>query len=459
MIFLHILSLLVGLTIAALLLGSALKTVVLPQEGYPRLSQADFALVHRLMVHPRQEARRGSALRSLYAPVALVSLPLVWMIVVAAGFMCIFWSSGSLTWQKAFEISVSSLTTLGFSEPPGTGRIFIAFIEATIGLGLVALLISYLPTIYSAYNSREKGIFMLSPMAGTPPNATGLLGSLHLTGAMKTPEFWRTQTDWIIDAEQTHTAFPILTYFPEAHANLSWVATVGALLDAAAVVVSATGTIGTKVLEEAEKGPLMTLVYGIPTIDRIARAASVPLVPAPTLVELTAHIANDPTPEISVSRQEYSTPWTRSGTGSTSRKGSTPSRGGTGSPGCARPTTGRCAPWPASPTPTGTVDHGPAGRRRPPPLLAPAAAPGGLDRHGAPQDSEARSGLAALGQDLEVAEAAGLLLGHGHRDRVAVEVGDGSLDVLEQEEGQVAATPCRTRMRWTEMSDTEPVSG
>ncbi|HXZ61912.1 MAG TPA: hypothetical protein VEG62_04150, partial [Acidimicrobiales bacterium] len=305
MVFLHVFSLLVGLAVAAALLGSALKTVVLPQEGFPRLSQAAFALVHRLMVHPRQEEQRGSALRSLYAPVALVSLPLIWMIVVAIGFMCIFWSTGSLTWQKAFEISVSSLTTLGFSEPSGTLRITIAFIEATIGLGLVALLISYLPTIYSAYNSREKGIFVLSPIAGAPPTISGMTQTLHRTGGLDAPEFWRTQSDWVIDAEQTHTAFPILTYFPDPRRNLSWVATLGTLLDAAALVVS-TSEIKSTVLQDAEKGPLMALVYGIPAVDRIARAASVPLPPAPDLLEITRHIASgDPVQEISITRQEY----------------------------------------------------------------------------------------------------------------------------------------------------------
>ena len=305
MILLRALSLLLGLAIVALLLGSALKTVVLPQEGYPRLSQAVFALVHRLMVHPRQELRRGSALRSLYAPVALVSLPLIWMIVVALGFMCIFWSTGSLTWTKSYEVSVSSLTTLGFSEPSGTLRITIAFIEATIGLGLVALLISYLPTIYSAYNSREKGLFTLSPVAGTPPNAVTYLQTLHRTGALDAPDSWRTQTDWLIDAEQTHTAFPILSYFPEAHANLSWVATIGTMLDASALIVSVADTGSRNVLEDAEKGPLMALVFGIPTLDGIARAAGIPLDPPPRLLELTAHIAADPTPDISISRQEY----------------------------------------------------------------------------------------------------------------------------------------------------------
>jgi len=304
MIVLHILSFAVGAAIALGILGSALKTVVLPQEGFPRLSQAVFALVHRLMVHERQQRAGRSALRSLYAPVALVSLPLVWMIVIAIGFMFVFWSTGGLSWQKAFEVSVSSLTTLGFSEPAGTLRIVIAFVEATIGLGLVALLISYLPTIYSAYNNREKGIIMLSPIAGTPPTVANLLRTLHRTGALDTPDFWRNQSDWMIDAEQTHTAFPILTYFPEAHPKLSWVATMGTVLDTAALVVSASESDPDQVLRDTDKGPLMALVYGIPTIDRIARAAGVPLPPFPDLVDLTAHIG-DPPPPISIGRQEY----------------------------------------------------------------------------------------------------------------------------------------------------------
>ena len=47
-------------------LGSALKTVVLPQHGNPRLSQFVFALVYRLLVHRR---RNDAATRSLRGPV------------------------------------------------------------------------------------------------------------------------------------------------------------------------------------------------------------------------------------------------------------------------------------------------------------------------------------------------------------------------------------------------------
>ncbi len=305
MIVLHILSLLFGTVIVLAILGSALKTVVLPQEGFPRLAQAVFALVYRLLVHRWHNESRGKALRGLYAPVSLVSLPLVWMLLMVVAFTFVFWGTGSLTVDKAFEISGSSLTTLGFSKPDGTSRIWIAFIEAVIGLGLVALLISYLPTIFSAYNGREKGIIRLRPVAGAPPRATELLLQLHRLGELDSADFWKNQADWMLDLEQTHTAFPILTYFPETHTDHSWVATVGTLLDAAALVVSASETQDGEVFEEVEKGPLMVLVYGMPLIARIARAANIPLPEPPQrLPELTAHFG-EPAPPISIGREEY----------------------------------------------------------------------------------------------------------------------------------------------------------
>jgi hypothetical protein len=304
MIALRILSLLLGTAVVLGILGSALKTVVLPQGGFPRLAQADFALVYRLLVHRWRTEARAKALRALYAPVSLVSLPLVWMILMVVAFTFVFWGTGSLTVGKAFEISGSSLTTLGFSKPNGTGRIWLAFIEATIGLGLVALLISYLPTIFSAYNGREKGIIRLRPIAGSPPRAADLLQSLHRIGFLDVSDFWRNESDWLLELEQTHTAFPILSYFPETQPDHSWVATVGSLLDAAALVVSASETKAGEVFEDVEKGPLMILVYGLPLIVRVARAANIPL-PEPTrLPELTAHFG-EPAPPISVARDEY----------------------------------------------------------------------------------------------------------------------------------------------------------
>jgi hypothetical protein len=261
-------------------------------------------MVHRVLIHRWDTGARASAMRALYAPVALVSLPLVWMILMVIAFTCIFWGTGSLTVQRAFEVSGSSLTTLGFAEPDTTARIWLSFIEATIGLGLVALLISYLPTIYSAYNGREKGLVRLRPLTGTPPTATDLIQTLHSIGALDGVDFWRNQGDWILDMEQTHTAFPILSYFPETRPDHSWVASVGALLDASSLIVSASETRTGDVYVDEAKGPLAVFVYGVPAFIRIARAANVPLPEPPRREELAPHLGQ-PAPSICVTRDEY----------------------------------------------------------------------------------------------------------------------------------------------------------
>jgi hypothetical protein len=304
MIGLQILSFIFGTGLVLAILGSALKTVVLPQEGFPRLAQAVFAAVHRLLVHRSPTRGRADALRSLYAPVALVSLPLVWMLLMVVSFTFIFWGTGGLTWQRAFEISGSSLTTLGFAEPDTTARIWLAFVEATIGLGLVALLISYLPTIYGAYNGREKGIARLRPISGAPPSVVTLLQTLQRVGAFESLDFWRNQSEWMLDIEQTHTAFPILTYFPETHRDHSWVATIGTLLDAAALVLSSSETRSGESFADIERGPMMVLVYGMPGFVRVARAASIPIDEPMGIADVVGHFA-DPAPPITITRDEY----------------------------------------------------------------------------------------------------------------------------------------------------------
>jgi hypothetical protein len=193
---------------------------------------------------------------------------------------------------------------MGFAEPNGPGRIWIAFVEAIIGLGLVALLISYLPTIYSAYNDREKGTNRLRPIAGSPPSAAEFLQSLQRLGSLESPDLWRSASDWMLDLEQTHTAFPILSYFPESDAEQSWVATVGTLLDASALAFAVSdGELG-DAFDDVQKGPLTVLVYGLPLIVRIARAVNIPLPPPTRLPELMAR-SGQPAPTVSVSRDEY----------------------------------------------------------------------------------------------------------------------------------------------------------
>ena len=246
---------------------------------------------------------------------------------------------------------MSSLTTMGFAEPNGTGRIWIAFVEATIGLGLVALLISYLPTIYSAYNGREKGTNRLRPIAGSPPSATEFLQSLQRLGSLDSPELWRNSADWMLDLEQTHTAFPILTLLPRdptptIRGSPPWGRCSTRLHWSSPSPRSTSAT----VFADVEKGPLTVLVYGLPLIVRIARAVNVPLPPPTRLPELMARVGPACLRRSASAATSTTRPWRPCrGSSSSSRAGRR--RRGAASPGSAPPTSPRSAPWPGSPRP------------------------------------------------------------------------------------------------------------
>jgi hypothetical protein len=299
-----ILMIVIGIVLVGSVLVSALETVVLPRSSFTRITRATFALIDRILVHKNRTGDRPTHMRGLYAPVALVTLPLVWMLAVIAGFSLIFWGIGSGSLERSLEISGSSVTTLGFAAPDQGPRTWVTFIEAIIGLGLVALLISYLPTIYSAHHEREKGISTLRPFAGTPPSGVDLLLNLTRFDALDNPELWRTASDWMLELDQTHCSFPALCYFPETSPAQSWVGSVGALLDAGALILSSTPLEFETTEGLAHRGPLVVLAHGVPTIVEIGRATGLPLLPPRPIVDLLPD-GSGVAADISVTREEY----------------------------------------------------------------------------------------------------------------------------------------------------------
>ena len=113
---------------------------------------------------------------------------------------------------------------------------------------------------------------MLKPFAGTPPSPVDLLANLQRLGTLDNPELWRTSASWMLDLDQTHTAFPALCYFPESSSEQSWVASVGALLDAAALLLSGSDFNTEAHARDEIKGPMMALAYGMPTLVIIGLA-------------------------------------------------------------------------------------------------------------------------------------------------------------------------------------------
>ena len=62
-------------------------------------------------------------------------------------------------------LSGSSIYTLGFEVPPNLPTTLLAFSEAGFGLVLLAMVISYLPSMYQSFQRREAAVATLDVQA------------------------------------------------------------------------------------------------------------------------------------------------------------------------------------------------------------------------------------------------------------------------------------------------------
>jgi hypothetical protein len=242
MILLRVFIFFVGLFLAAYTFISATRTFVLPRSASVKLTRLVFLSVRKLFnllmkALPTYEQRDG--LMAIYAPISLLLMVPTWLVITTIGFACMFWALGTTPWSEAFLLSGSSILTLGFATADTMLQTILAFIEATVGLILVAMLISYLPTMYTAFSQREEAVSLLEVRAGSPPTAAELVWRLHGLGNLQLAQsFWDYWEHWFTQIDETHTSLAALVFFRSPRAHQNWVVAAGAVLDGAALYLS-----------------------------------------------------------------------------------------------------------------------------------------------------------------------------------------------------------------------------
>jgi hypothetical protein len=280
----------VGLLLVVAVVGSAVRTVVLPRGVQARLTTLVFVAVRkvfrlRLGLGPSYERR--DRVMAPYAPLSLLVLTMVWLLVVAAGYTAMFWALGSRSVRESVELSGSSLLTLGFVHPRDLPANVLVFSEAAIGLALLALIITYLPSLYTAFSRREAAVTHLEVRAGSPPSGVEIIERYVLIGRPEgLAELWDRWEDWFVEVEETHTSFPALVFFRSPQPEHSWVTAAGAVLDAASLACST--------LAEHDPDAELMVRAGYLSLRRIADYFGVPYDPNPR--------RDDP---ITVAREEY----------------------------------------------------------------------------------------------------------------------------------------------------------
>jgi hypothetical protein len=280
-----------GIVLVAGTVASALRTMVVPRAVASLIARSVFVAVRYVFRALTRRSRGYEAkdrIMAFYAPLSLVALPVVWLTIVLAGYTLAYWALHDNGLRHAVHLSGSSLFTLGFAAPHDLPTLTLVLTEAGAGIGLLALLITYLPSIYGVFAKRETAVALLETRAGSPPWGPTMIMRYHRIGwPGGFDEVWKDWQQWFAELEESHTSMPALVFFRSPQPDRSWVTAAGAVLDAAALVVSTV---------DGDRDPEAQLLVrsGYVSLRRLARYFDIEFDPDPR--------PDDP---ISVTREEF----------------------------------------------------------------------------------------------------------------------------------------------------------
>jgi len=231
-----------GLSMVVGSLASAIRTMVVPRALPTVIARIVFSGVRQLLGalggRSKEYERRDRAM-VYFAPVGLVLLPAMWLAIALAGYTAMYWGLGSRSLRGSFILSGSSLLTLGSEPASALPEQVLSFTEAACGIGLLALLITYLPSQYATFNRREVAVALLEVRAGTPPSGPNMIERYHrISWDGGLTQVWKDWETWFADLEESHTSLPALSFFRSPQPERSWVTAAGAVLDAASIRAS-----------------------------------------------------------------------------------------------------------------------------------------------------------------------------------------------------------------------------
>lgn len=194
-----------------------------------------------------RDAQRREDFLGTFAPFHLVTLLVTWVVMLVIGWGLVFYGlradlhPAEMSFGSAVYYAGSSLLTIGYGDivaRTAATRV-ISLVAAASGLGVVAVVTSFLFSIFGAFQERERFVVTFGARAGVPPSGVGLL-VVHAYAGLRADvaQVFRDGQAWTAAVMESHLAYPILMMFRSSHDYESWVGTLGSLMDAAALVIS-----------------------------------------------------------------------------------------------------------------------------------------------------------------------------------------------------------------------------
>ena len=224
------------------MLDAAIRTFLLPRVASVRLSRYTSRMIAKAfrMIAGRKSYATKDEILALYPSIVLLSYQVVWLALSLVAFAGIYIASGVSTFSRAFSLSGSCIIGAGIVADHDGSLLVPQYIEAGIGLVLLALLIAFIPTLYQSFQRREYAVSRLTVRAGIPATPWGVLEiAASVDSYQRLDELWREWEAWFIDVGETHTTLVILNYYRSPNPDQTWIGSAASVLDAAALFQAA----------------------------------------------------------------------------------------------------------------------------------------------------------------------------------------------------------------------------
>jgi Ion channel len=240
-----------GIFLLALVFWDLFETVIVPRPtpGWFRIGRYIIRSSWRVLrgIREANPERSYDRVLGLFAPASTVALLVAWLLTLIVGYGLVLFSLRDqlrpvpTDLGTATYFAATSVLTLGFGDIVATGapaRIVVGA-AAISGLGVVALVVTFLFSLYGSYQRREIEVVRLQGAAGAPPSAVALLETYATLGLVpRLPVLFTEWERWAAEVLDSHVAYPLLGYFRSSHDNLSWINALGTVLDAASLVLT-----------------------------------------------------------------------------------------------------------------------------------------------------------------------------------------------------------------------------
>ena len=275
----------VGLFVVVGTLSSIVGTLVVPRSINSRISRvveraldAGFLQLARLA----GSFERRDRILAWQSPLSLLVRLAAWLGLLVIGFALLLLPSLDGRLGPAFSDAGSSMFTLGYAAPVGSGSTTLEYLAAFTGLIVIGLQVGYLPALYAAFNRRETEVSLLVSRAGVPAWGPEILartrwgiydGDTHSV----LDELFTAWERWAAEVAESHSTYLTLARLRSPRPLSHWLISLIAVMDAAAMHLALAPS------REPKLAARQSLRMGFVALDQIARTMrlSVPDEPDP----------------------------------------------------------------------------------------------------------------------------------------------------------------------------------